>query len=605
MNVNNDYNIIDNTVVVMIMIVIIIIYNNNDNYNNYNNNYDNNYCNVRHILYSLSIYLSSQISSRDMESYLQAALSDLEDENKSSESSEEFSAHSSLEKTNKLAQHYSEDNSWDYKTPDPPTPFRDGPSSRMNDDSSSISSESAPEILSDVPCGFKDISTGSITDSRTVNLIEKADSVKVTAETNGSLSNIPSRNSSTSSLSSSYKSEEKAKQSVIDELKSTIKETNNNEPRIVELKPKPKGMETIMQMPKPHIKETVPSAAKTKPEDVETKIETLSVMASVPVQYAYDPQVIAKVPVDSKDSYVSLKSSLGSKTKKESVSSYESCCNTPEPEMAPARERSDSDTSYESAPPPAPECLPPSDSDLEVRASRSSSDVSDGSIRTQSSLACQNSESGSESGKSRARVMNFSISTYTSRAEETSYDKKIVKSESFSHQIRPKAGHLSKRESFSSQSTSDQLKEENKEPVVIDDTSTLSMTSYNYEKPTLPQKPHFREFSSVPVKHSPFLVKPAQPVKPAVPPNKPALYGMHSETNLNISQPVFRVSSLSDRSATYHNNSSDGRFAVPNPPRPLRKLQVRSRLNPSLLYILTYWVNVLCMTIALLVSELF
>ncbi|XP_071528237.1 uncharacterized protein [Panulirus ornatus] len=511
-----------------------------------------------------------KISSRDMESYLQAALADLETESKSSEHSDESSAQLSLEKTHKLPQSYS-DNSWDYKTPDPPTPFRDGPSSRLNDDSSSTSSETAPEILHEVPSGFKNFSNGSISESRSVNIIEKKASMKAGEESNESVSNVSSRNNSTSSFSSTYKSEEKAKQSVIDELKSTIKETNNNEPRIVELKPKTRGMETIVQMPKPHIKETAPAAAKTK-LDVEANIEALSVRANVPVQYAYVPQVIAKVPVESKES-VSLTSRLESKTKKESVSSYESCCDTSEPEITHTRGRLDSDTSYESVPPPAPDIPPPFDSDLEVRASRSSSDVSDGSFRTQSSLGCQNSDSGSEASKSRARVMNFSISTYTSRAEETSYDKKIVKSESFSHQIRPKAGHLSKTESFSTQSKSDQLIEENKELGAHNDTSASSLTSNNFEKPTLPQKPHFNEFSSAPVKYSPFLVKPAQPMKPAIPPNKPTLYGMHSETNLNISQPVFRVSSLSDRSAAYRNNNTDGHFAVPGPPRPLRRLQ--------------------------------
>ncbi|KAG7163630.1 hypothetical protein Hamer_G002850 [Homarus americanus] len=522
----------------------------------------------------LTAQVSQEVTKKKIEIHLEAAFAELKDESKSSLfSSEESTVHSAVKKTDQLPECNS-GNTWGYKLPDPPTPFKDGPSSKVTDESSSISSETVPEILSDVPSGFKDSPCSSISESRPIDIIEKTESMKerkVTKETCDSVSNISSRKSSSSSHSStSYKFEDKAKQNVINELKSAIKETNNNEPRIVELKPKTRNLETIVYMPKAHVKEMTPSTTKLQTKDNVTKAETFSVRANIPVQHSYIPRVVAKVPIDNKEFHGPILSNVVNKTSRDSISSYESC-NSPEPDAVLDRTRSGSNTSYESAPPPIPDAPIPTDSDVEVRSSRSSSDVSDGNSRTmQTSLAHQNSDSGNERSKNRARVMNFSISTYTSRSEETSYDKKIIKSESFNHQLRPKMGQLSTTDSFSTQSNPDQLKEDKKEPVICSETSVASS---DLEKPSLPKKPQISEFSSAPVKYSPFLLKQAQSAKPAVPPNKPTLFGMHSETNLNVNQPVVRVNSLNDRPSMYRNTSNEGHFVVPDPPRPLLRLK--------------------------------
>ncbi|XP_069959465.1 uncharacterized protein [Cherax quadricarinatus] len=508
-------------------------------------------------------FTNDKITSKKTERHL-ASFVEMKDDDKSELSSEAPSVQSAMKNTSDLS-HSSSPNLWDYSLPDPPTPFKDGPSSRDADDSSSLHSETLPEILSDVPSGFKDSSCSSLSDSGIVNTLERVDCAKqmVLKVTDDLVINAHSRKSSSSLSSTLHKSDENVKQNMINELKSAIKETNNNEPRIVELKPKVKGMETILQMHKQPNKETA-CTTKSQVRNIETNAEMLPVRAAIPVQHATVPQTFVKVAADSKKSQVLSNLSQINKLSKDSVSSSESYCNSPEADVASPHSRSSSCSSYDNAPPILPEAQVPSDLDLEARTS---SDVSDRKTRNiQNSLARHNSDSTNEAGKSRTRAMNFSISTYTSRSEETSYDKKITKSDSFSHKMKPKVGQ------FSTLPSSDQLIEEVNEETVKNKTIIPPVTSSDLEKPSLPPKLHLREISSAPVKHFPFLIKSVQPTKPALPLNKPMLFGMHSETNLNINQPVSRVNSLIDRPAIYRNNS-DSRFAAPNPPRPLRRLK--------------------------------
>lgn len=94
--------------------------------------------------------------------------------------------------------------------------------------------------------------------------------------------------------------------------------------------------------------------------------------------------------------------------------------------------RSGSETSYESAPPPPPDVPPPVQSSISSR-SRSSSSASSAVSRPQSTDDTDNKSKWSSIQKS----MVFSISTYKSRAEETSYERKVVKTGSFNKKSKP------------------------------------------------------------------------------------------------------------------------------------------------------------------------
>lgn len=433
---------------------------------------------------------------------------------------------------------------WEYKIPDPPTPFKDAPVSKLTDESSSVSSD-APEILSDVPSGFKDSPASSIVEARnSVEFSNIPKLLKVPGDTTDSVSSASSRRSSTSSAStSSNKFDERSKQSVINELKTTLMETNNNEPRIIELKPKAKAVDATPQAPR-----ETPAAA--------TKAEVLPVRANFPVDHSFVPRVVAKLPPSTSEPRLSLDHALISKPRMDSVSSYESC-NTPEPRDrsdsdASARDRTGSSTSYESAPPPVPEAPLPSESESERKISRSSSDASDLGRR-------HDSESSDDPALTIAPVMRFSISTYRSRAEETSYDKKIAKSESFSHLARPKVdgarGQLLKAESMSALTRPEEAEHAIKTIPEVKEEVTADKPSAS-EKPAPPEKPVIIEAT----------LKPSQLFAKPVPPSKPS--------SLATGQSLGRINSFSDRPGIYRTSSIEGRFVTPDPFRPPRRLQV-------------------------------
>lgn len=544
---------------------------------------------------------------------------------------------------------------WDYKLPDPPTPFQDGPSSKFTEYASSISSETTTESLStqSLPQELtappvktveelptiqpRDTTVRDPTSSQPQHVnnvtreFRKPAVVRNEPERRGkdmvdSASSASSRKSSFSSASSSsFRSDDQAKQRVINELKSAIREVCNSEPRIVEMTPKTRGMETIMVMNKPvetqktsstapkpdsprigkemPVMDRATSVPTTSPEVEEQRVgENLPVRARVPVQHAFVPRVVGRVTPDLNNKPLIVKSKSI-----DSVSSYESYTTTPDVDLS-LRSRSESDTSYESAPPPVPDAPIPIDSDLESRGSRSSSDVSDGGkvkadrsldmrkmkmassssvqsfssgskdtwssdeSRSKSSLRRQDSDSSME--YNRSRVMNFSISTYKSRAEETSYEKKIAKSDSFSQS----SGQLSRNGSFSDQSKTEVAKSESgaqgrsevdarKEPSVI------------RNRPIITKKLPDNEASSV--TQGSFLARQAVFGKPSVP-SKSSIYRMHSESSLpTVGHSVGRVNSLSERLGGLRGK---GQFQAPDPPRPLRRAQVRIRDDlPSLL----------------------
>lgn len=525
---------------------------------------------------------------------------------------------------------------WDYKLPDPPTPFQDGPSSKFTEYASSLSSETTTEshstqslsqelteppgktvkeprdtIVKD-PVSSQPEHVNNITRGFRKPAVVKNGSERRGKDVVDSTSSASSRKSSFSSVSSSsFRSDDQAKQMVINELKSAIREVCNSEPRIVEMTPKTRGMETIMVMnkpveaqktssavPKPDSssmgKDRVTPVPTPSPEVEEHRVgENLPARTRVPVQHTVVPRVVAKVPLDlnNKPSIVKSKSI-------DSVSSYESYTTTPDMDLS-LRSRSESDTSYESAPPPLPDAPIPIHSDLESRGSRSSSDVSDGGkvkadrsldmgkvkmaantsvqsvsssskdtwssdeSRSKSSLRRQDSDSSME--YNRSRVMNFSISTYKSRAEETSYEKKIAKSDSFSQS----SGQLSRNGSFSDHSKTEVAKVESgaqgqsevdakKEPSVI------------RNKPITTKKLPDNETSSA--TQSSFLARQAVFGKPSVP-SKSSIYRMHSESSLpTVGHSVGRVNSLSERLGGLRGK---GQFQAPDPPRPLRRTQVR------------------------------
>ncbi|XP_076039824.1 uncharacterized protein LOC143024696 isoform X2 [Oratosquilla oratoria] len=164
------------------------------------------------------------------------------------------------------------------------------------------------------------------------------------------------------------------------------------------------------------------------------------------------------------------------RNKWDSVSSYESCTPGVTSEDIPGSNRgsrSNSVSSYESAPPPLPEYGPP----LEYVPGKSRKVTS-----RQNSIS---SESGSDSSRP-SKPLLFSISTYASRSEETSYEKKITKSESFSHLSRPRSDSLptgiTKAESFSS-STNKKRKEKRLGDSESDDSSKEKNSEEMFRKP--------------------------------------------------------------------------------------------------------------------------
>lgn len=495
----------------------------------------------------LSAREAQEKSKKAIESHLEAAFADLDEENGPAPA-----PGVSVPPLECVSPKEPQVDTWEYKIPDPPTPFKDGPASKLTDESSSMSSD-GPEILSDVPSGFKDSPASSIVEARNpieVNNVPKL--LKVAGDTTDSASTASSRRSSTSSVStSSNKFDERSKQSVINELKTTLKETNNNEPRIIELKPKAKAVDATLPAPK-----EIPAP--------ETKVEVLPARANFPVDHSFVPRVVAKLPPATSEPRLVLDHTLISKPRLDSLSSYESC-NTPEPRDvsdsdASARDRSGSSTSYESAPPPVPEAPLPSESETERKLSRSSSDASDLGRR-------HDSESLDDYGLTIAPVMKFSISTYRSRAEETSYDKKITKSESFSHLARPKMdgakGQLLKAESMSALTRPEEAEHairtipEVKEEATADKPADAAPAppAAVPEKPTPPEKPVIIEAT----------LKPSQLFAKPVPPSKPS--------SLASGQPLGRINSFSDRPGIYRTSSIEGRFVTPDPFRPPRRLQ--------------------------------
>ncbi|KAK3860522.1 hypothetical protein Pcinc_033429 [Petrolisthes cinctipes] len=522
-------------------------------------------------------------NSKEAESHLQSVLLQSDEKNISKQTQEQLVQETTT--TDLDDNNITTEITWDYKLPDPPTPFQDRPTSKYTDNASSLSSETTAESISTQPVPqvlMEELPTIQPKDStvresmnsqpesvnNVTNEVRKPALVRKEPERKGkdvvdSTSSASSRKSSFSSISSSsFQSDDQAKQRVINELKSAIKEVCSNEPRIVEMTPKTKGMETIMVMnrptdtqktyiaqPKPDspslgkdmsVIDRVTPAPTTSPEVEEDRVsESLPTRVKMPVQHTFIPRVVARVPPDP-----NIKPFIVKSKSIDSDSSYDSYTTTPDVDDS-VRSRSESNTSYESAPPPLPDAPIPIDSDLEVRGSRSSSDVSDGGktradssldirklkmaarssiqnvssgvkdtsssdeSRSKSSLRRQDSDSSLE--YNRSRVMNFSISTYKSRAEETSYEKKIVKSDSFS------------------------------------------------------------QSSGVPsVAQSTFLARKAVFGKPIVP-SKSSMYRMHSESSLpTVGHSVNRVNSLSERLGGLRGK---GQFQVPDPPRPLRRTQ--------------------------------
>ncbi|XP_068222253.1 LOW QUALITY PROTEIN: serine-rich adhesin for platelets-like [Palaemon carinicauda] len=450
-----------------------------------------------------------------------------------------------------------ESSDWEYKIPDPPTPFKDVPPSRVRDEeSSTTSSEPLPEVLSDVPSGFKDSPGSSIPEAKNMEIIEKIESDTETklalgVDTSDSVSVLSSsRKSSLSSHSSSYMSDEKAKQNVIEELKTVV----SSEPRIVELRPKVRHVEMIMSVPKE-------DAA--SDDNAELRVEVPPAKLNYPMEQSFVPRVVAKRPA--KNEEVNRKAVVGRRLK-ESTSSYESAFGNDSHDEVDisgrSRSRSGSSTSYESAPPPVPEIPPPLDSESDGRRGRSSSSTSESSNASGRRSAHRASDTGTtaslsrasdtntDSSLSRAPVMSFSISTYKSRAEETSYDKKLGKSESFNHPSRPKRSTLSKTDSFAAYrdqpeppSFVDELLEESERPPPIPEKASAP------SNPAVVSKILGLREKSRSQQHIPTFERSSGAFgKPLVPPNKPSVQ-------------------------RFGNAGVDSHFAYPEPARPPRRLQ--------------------------------
>ena len=229
------------------------------------------------------------------------------------------------------------------------------------------------------------------------------------------------------------------------------------------------------------------------------------------------------------------KNSTETKTREDSVSSYESCVTysdtqnddnidstintkrytqiysanneSAEPQLMCDQKdvRSGSETSYDSAPPPAPDVPPPdsSDSCRESRASSTSSTTAEPSTETETSTSLELStqeprsmnsnaddeklskEKSKESKSMWSKIrtpMVFSISTYKSRAEETSYDRKIVKTGSFKSQLKPD----SENAELSSETVTDIKEISSSNTSSLPRPSHVSHTEYNKETHTLP-----------------------------------------------------------------------------------------------------------------------
>ncbi|CAL4058688.1 unnamed protein product [Meganyctiphanes norvegica] len=335
----------------------------------------------------LSAQRSQELSKRDIESQLQEAFANLDDETQDETTNiQDVLTQKEISHTISNNNHNNDSHNYEYKIPAPPVGFKDG----SNDDTSSVSSDSTQEGHIRTHSDLNESQPSSFTEAKNPTLIVETNKV-VELPTPGESTDFSSyeRKENKDITEQNNIIKDVSKQSVINELKHTLKEANNNEPRIVDVKPK-------------------------------TQVTTM-ILPTKKVNYPTETKAHRKDSVNS-------------------VSSYESCGESSDLQKIVAREhRSASESSYDSAPPPIPEMTYPED--IEVRASRSSS--------------ISSTNSAASSAKTKPAGMNFSISTYTTRAEEISYDKKIVKSESFSHQVRPGKSNLSKAESFTAQYKTD------------------------------------------------------------------------------------------------------------------------------------------------------
>ena len=328
-----------------------------------------------------------------------------------------------------------------------------------------------------------------------------------------------------------------------------------------------------------HIEAVILAKAQEKPvEKPDLRAEVLPARVNYQVERSYVPRVVAKQEVKLEETGVKEIARepprRSKKESKESISSYDSCISTEVCDVvdsSPLRSRSTSSTSYESAPPPVPEASPPMLSESESdrgKGQRSSSTTSESSSISASTGTHQTTDSSETF--IRPRVMNFSISTYKSRAEETSYDKRITKSDSFSSRQSsgdgPKIGYVPRREASTAY-------RDRPEPLSFVD-EILGVKERPTEPTRTPTKPslatgstvmsrilHLREKSRS-QQHIPTFYEKSfdksytssTSGKPAIPPNKPSLQGRDG-------QPVMRMNSMSDRLA-YADHSRPRRIQV-------------------------------------------